>query len=655
MEKFSLYHLIKDTVSTHAERPCFWVRLDKQEFGAVSYANWRSDMKSIQAFFIYELGVKKGDRIALLCDNRYEWTLLCFAIDTIGCVDVPRGTDATEQDITYILNHAEAPIVIVEHEKMLRKLADCIGELPNVHTIISIEGPEKYKNYEKIIEEIEENRLRMGKSSKNGNINFYFLVDIINKGYELLRIKGEEEIRRRGESIQPDDLATIIYTSGTTGTPKGVMLTHRNFCWEISQIQLVSPISEEDRVMVFLPPWHIAERVLEFTLIACGASIANSNVMMLANDLQTIKPTFLVSVPRVWEQLYKRIHDNLRKQPEKNQKIFHFALNIAGLYMDSLDHLLDRVALTEEETLQDKLLRKSIAVIGLILSAPLILPARKILSRIRDIFGGKLRFALSGAGALPVHIADFFRYCGIPIVDAYGMTETTAVCIMGRLPWPKRDCVGPPLPGAHVQLRDEFGRIITKPGVKGVAWHKGPHVMKGYYKMPEKTEEVLKDGWLNSGDIFVWTTTGEIKFAGRAKDTIVLAGGENVEPEPIEVRLTSNPFIQQAVVVGQDQKSLGVLIYPNVERVKEELKAKVQLPDNLEEWNHIKEVQHLFSEILKEEVSSKNGFKAFERVTHFYIIPEELKKGVEMTETMKVKRNKVFEKYAKQIQEMYKE
>ena len=174
MEKFSLYHLIKDTVSTHAERPCFWVRLDKQEFGAVSYANWRSDMKSIQAFFIYELGVKKGDRIALLCDNRYEWTLLCFAIDTIGCVDVPRGTDATEQDITYILNHAEAPIVIVEHEKMLRKLADCIGELPNVHTIISIEGPEKYKNYEKIIVEIEENRLRMGNLLKMETSTFIF-------------------------------------------------------------------------------------------------------------------------------------------------------------------------------------------------------------------------------------------------------------------------------------------------------------------------------------------------------------------------------------------------------------------------------------------------------------------------------------------------
>jgi long-chain acyl-CoA synthetase len=253
-----------------------------------------------------------------------------------------------------------------------------------------------------------------------------------------------------------------------------------------------------------------------------------------------------------------------------------------------------------------------------------------------------------------VHIADFFRYCGIPIVDAYGMTETTAVCVMGRLPWPKRDCVGPPLPGAHVQLRDEFGRIITMPGVKGVAWHKGPHVMKGYYKMPEKTEEVLKDGWLNSGDVFVWTTTGEIKFAGRAKDTIVLAGGENVEPEPIEVRLTSNPFIQQAVVVGQDQKTLGVLIYPNVDRVKEELKSKVKLPDSLEEWNQIKEIRNLFSEILKEEVSAKNGFKAFERITHFYILPEELKKGIEMTETMKIKRNKVLEKYQKQIEDMFK-
>lgn len=655
MEKISLYHLLKDTVSTHSERPCYWVRIDKQEFGAVSYANWRADMKSIQAFLIYELNVKKGDKIALLCDNRYEWNLICLAIDTIGCVDVPRGTDATEQDLIYILNHSECNIVVVEHEKMLLKLADCISEIPNIHTIISIEGKEKYKtDVEKILQSIEENKMRVSKSNKN--INFFFLIDVINKGYEYLKIKGESELKKRGESIEPDDLATIIYTSGTTGIPKGVMLTHRSFCWEIAQIQLVSPISEQDRVVVFLPPWHIAERVLELTLIACGASMANSNIIYLANDFQTIKPTFIVSVPRVWEQLYKRIYDNLRKQPEKNQRIFNLALSIAGLFMDSLDNLLDRIGFTEEESNLDKIIRKTFAIIGLIISAPLYPIAKKILGRVRDIFGGKLRFALSGAGALPSYVADFFRYCGIPIVDAYGMTETTAVCVMGRLPWPKRDCVGPPLPGVHIQLRDEYGRIITAPGVKGVAFHKGPNVMKGYYKMPEKTEEVLQEGWLNSGDVFMWTTTGEIKFAGRAKDTIVLAGGENVEPEPIEARITSNPFIQQAVVVGQDQKSLGVLIYPNVERVKEEFKnKKIELPENLEEWNNSKEIKEFFSNILREEISAKNGFKSFERITGFYILPNELRKGIEMTETMKVKRNKVLEIYSKQIEKIFKE
>ncbi|MFN3604167.1 MAG: AMP-dependent synthetase/ligase [Leptonema sp. (in: bacteria)] len=656
MEKISLYHLVKDTVSTHSERPCYWVRLDKQEFGAISYSNWRSDMKSIQAFLIYEINIKSGDRIAILCDNRYEWNLLCLAINTIGCVDVPRGCDATEQDITYILNHSECNIVIVEHEKMLLKLADCISEIPNITTIISIEGKETYKNdIEKILQEMEENKMRVSKSNKR-NINFYFLIDVINKGYQYLQIQGEGELKKRGESIQPDDLATIIYTSGTTGTPKGVMLTHRNFCWEVAQIQLVSPISEQDRVVVFLPPWHIAERILELTLIACGASIANSNIMYLANDFLKIQPTFLVSVPRVWEQLYKRIFDNLRKQPKEKQRIFLFALSVSGLFMDSLDNLFDRIGLTEEESHWDKLIRRTFSIIGLILSAPLYPIAKKILGKVREIFGGKLKFALSGAGALPGHIAEFFRYCGIPIVDAYGMTETTAVVVMGRLPWPKRECVGPPLPGVHVQLRDEYGRIITKPGVKGIAWHKGPNIMRGYYKMPEKTEEVLKEGWLNSGDVFVWTTTGEIKFAGRAKDTIVLAGGENIEPEPIEVRLTSNPYIQQAVVVGQDQKTLGVLIYPNVERVKEEFKNKnILVPENIEEWNQHKDIKEFYSQILKEEVSAKNGFKSYERITTFYFLPQELKKGVEMTETMKIKRNKVFEIYSKQIEAMFKE
>lgn len=651
MEKESLYHLVHHTTRMFAERPCYWVRLEKQEFAAVSYSNWRADMKRFQAFLIYELGLNHGDKVGLLCDNRYEWNLISLGLTTIGCIDVPRGCDATEQDILYILNHTECPVLIVENEKMLSRIADVIADLPHIRHIMSIEGPKGFRNDRWELRFAEERQIRHARAPE---VKLYFFIEALEKGQALLQKHGEEVLRRRGLAIQPEDLATIIYTSGTTGTPKGVMLTHRNFCWEIAQVQLSTPLNEKDRAVVFLPPWHIAERVLELTLIACGASMANSSIMYLAGDLQTIRPTLLVSVPRVWEQLYRRIMDGVRKQPEEKQKIFHLAVNVAGLYMDALDNLLDRVSFMEEETPVEKWIRKTIALVVFLFTFWLNIPAQIILKKVRDIFGGKLNYAISGAGAIPEHIADFFRSVYIPIIDAYGMTETTAVSVMGRLPWPRRGCVGPPLPGVHIQLRDEYGRIITKPGQRGVAWHKGPHVMKGYYKAPEKTDEVLQDGWLNSGDIFAWTTTGEIRFTGRAKDTIVLAGGENVEPEPIELRLSASPFIAQVVVVGQDRKSLGALIVPHMDRVAEELlKAGHSAPTELEAWNSDPHVREFFHELIKHTISAQNGFKAFEKVTHFAILGREFQKGRELTETMKIKRNVVYEMYASVIDSMY--
>ncbi len=652
MEKESLYHLVYQTSRTYAERPCYWVRLEKQEFAAVSYSSWRADMKRFQAYLIFELGLNHGDTVGLLCDNRYEWNLISLGLNTIGCIDVPRGCDATEQDILYILNHTECSVLIVEHEQMLARIVDLIGDLPHIRHILCIEGPKTFRNLDKWELRLAEERAV--KHSRAPDVKLHFLIEALEKGHALIRKHGEDVLRRRGLAIQPDDLATIIYTSGTTGAPKGVMLTHRNFCWEVAQLQLSTPLNETDRAVIFLPPWHIAERILELTMIASGASMANSSVLHLAGDLQTIRPTLLVSVPRVWEQLYKRIMDNVRRQPEKKQKLFHLAVQVAGWHMDALDNLLERIAITEPETPSQKWIRKALSVCVLSVTFLLNIPAQIILKKVKEIFGGRLNYAISGAGALPGHIADFFRSVYIPIVDAYGMTETTAVSAMGRLPWPRRACVGPALPGVHIQLRDEFGRIITRPGERGIAWHKGPNVMKGYYKNKEATAAVLQDGWLNSGDIFEWTTTGEIRFTGRAKDTIVLASGENVEPGPIELRLSALPYIAQVVVVGQDRKSLAALIVPHQDRVTEELTALgLTVPEDMAEWNSDPNLRQFFHDLIQRTISAQNGFKSFEKITHFAILGKELEKGVELTETMKIKRNVVCDKYADVIDKLY--
>jgi len=643
MEKESLYYLVRDTVATFAERPCYWVKTEGQHFSAVSYFNWRADMKRFSAFLIHKLNMAHGEPVGLLCDNRYEWNLISLGITTAGGVDVPRGCDATPQDVKYILNHTQCSILIVEHEKMLRTIVDEIGELPHLKTIISVEPPSRYKKLEDL-------------KSRMGKVKLLFLIDALAEGEEIIDQYGEIQLKKRGEAIRPNDLATIIYTSGTTGAPKGVMLEHRSFCWEVSQIQATVPLNEQDRTVIFLPPWHIAERLLETVLIACGSSMANSSIISLANDMGAIKPTAMVSVPRVWEQLYKRIFDNVRKQPEKKQKLFNFAVNTALTYTDIVDTLLDRFAETELESQTDMVVRKAISTVILPVFAVLNIAAQLILKKVKNVLGGRVKFAISGAGALPEHVAVFFRAIGIPILDAYGMTETTGVSVMATLPWPKRLAVGKTLPGVQIQLRDETGKIVTRPGAKGVAWHKGPHIMRGYYKNPEKTQDILKDSWLNSGDLFMWTLTGELKFAGREKDTIVLAGGENVEPGPIEMKLLESEFISQVVVVGQDKKTLGAMIVPNVDRTREVFKHLHEgLPDELSKWNSHPDLRKFFSDIIKSKVTGETGFKAFERVTGFYIMHKEFEKGKEMTETMKIKRNIVFDLYKTEIEHLYHE
>lgn len=640
-----MYYLVRDTVAGFAERPVYWVKADGQNFSAVSYFNWRGDMKRFQAYLVHRMKVEHGDRIGLLCDNRYEWNLLSLGITTIGAIDVPRGCDATSQDVLYILNHTECKTLIVEHEKMLRTIVDLLPQLPHLTTIISIESQNRYKKLSEWQAKFEEKKIQL-----------LFLVDMIAEGEEIIEQYGEKEIRRRGEAIRSSDIATIIYTSGTTGTPKGVMLEHRSFCWEVEQLRQILPMGESDRCVIFLPPWHIAERLLEVALLSVGSSMANSSILTLAGDLTAIRPTVLVSVPRVWEQLYKRVFDNVRKQPEKRQKLFNFARNVAQLHSDVIDTLLDRFAESEIMSSKDRTLRKGIAYALYPFVSFLNVPAQIILKKVKDIFGGRLRFAVSGAGALPEHVALFFRSIGIPILDGYGMTETTGVSVMGRLPWPQRGAVGKPIPGCQIQLRDETNKAVTRPGIKGVAWHKGPHIMRGYYKMQDKTDEILKDGWLNSGDIFVWTTTGEIKFSGRAKDTIVLAGGENVEPGPIEMQLTSDDFIAQAVVAGQDKKTLTALIVPNWDRSKEEFRNKgMEFSEDYSTWNSNPAIRKFFNEIVKKQVSIDLGFKAFEKLSGFHIMHKDFEKGKEMTETMKIKRNVVFDLYKSEIDAMYKD
>ena len=650
MEKQSLYYLLQDITKTFAKRPVYWVRTrERGRHRAISFLDWYADIKRFSAYLLYRLKVEHGERIALFCGNRYEWNLLCLAIDTIGAVDVPRNCDAPRQEMEHILNHSGVRVVIVENENMLAKLVDSLPRLEHIKDILSIENPQHYEKLPLL-------------KSKLKEIKLHSLIDALSIGEEFLVQNGEALLKERGQAILPNDLAAIIYTSGTSAKAKGAALEHRNFCWPIARFQEATALRETDRSVVFLPPANIAERIWELALLSCGASIAPSQIGSLLHDFAFIKPTVLLAVPSIWKSLHKRVYKSIQDHSYYGRTIlggrsFSLACHAASMYRDIVDTLNERFAEYTTKEQNQKYMRKLIAFLLWPLYALLNPFAQFMLRRVKAILGGQLRFAVSGGGSLDEASARFFRSVGLVTLNAYGMTESSGLGVLGSLPYPKREALGKPFPEIEVELRDAAGSPISEPGLRGILYQKGPHIMQSYYKDPDLTHAVLQDGWLESGDIFTWSTEGELRFIGRAKDTIVLSSGENVEPLPIEESLLENEYINQVVVVGQDKKRLGALIYPDQERLREKFKQENEellIEEDPQSWNQNKKICNFYRSILKERVSELHGFRFFEKITVFYLLPQELSVGRELNYVMKLKRNTVAERYAQEIEAMYK-
>ncbi|MFO1525483.1 MAG: AMP-binding protein [Turneriella sp.] len=633
LEKYTMYQLLSTSAAKFPSLVAQMYRNDKNApYTQVTFSEFQEKARSV-ALGLDAIGLKRGDKVGFIADVGPNWLPISMGITTIGGVDVPRGTDATPQELLYIFKHADCPIIILDNDKVFAGIADKLGEFSNLKTVIFING---------------------AKPSVPSHIKVYSLDEIINTG-KSQHNASPNRYAELGAQVTEDDLVTIIYTSGTTGNPKGVMHSNKSLCWEIWHVADGMPINAGGVTMGFLPPWHVAERLIESVSLTRGVAIAFTAVPTLAKDLQEARPTFLLSVPRVWESFYNKVMDGVKKASPIARGLFGFARWSAAHFSIEKDLLANRKYKLNKPSILFHLCRRPIALINLILLLVPNLLAQAILGKVRRGLGGRVKFALSGAGALPEHIDRFFYSIGIAIVETYGMTETGGVTCRRTYPGTVIGTVGKPIAGTKVKLLDEQGNEVTKPNTKGVCWHYGPHIMKGYYKEEQKTADVLKDGWLNSGDILVYTANGELKFAGRAKDTIVLFGGENVEPQPIEDTLIQSEYIHQVVVVGQDKKTLGALIVPAKEAVMKYAEAnKIPLPPEVRDWPVNAEIQKLFKAEIKDRVSEKAGFKNFEKVTTFSVIPDEFKVGDELTQTLKVRRNVVFEKYAKQIEDMYK-
>jgi long-subunit acyl-CoA synthetase (AMP-forming) len=398
-----------------------------------------------------------------------------------------------------------------------------------------------------------------------------FSYNEINRLGEELLAKGDTKFSEIFKNAQPDDLATIIYTSGTTSDPKGVMLIHSNFIHNIRVTPPTQRLNKEDRWLSILPSWHIFERIAEYCALSTGASTAYSKPFkqVLLPDLKDEKPTILCSVPRIWESVYKGIMDNVKKGSGLQKSIFNWAIGIGEEYkkaegiLNNALPLFDRADYTSEEIAQAKKTVKS-------LGWKYRLADKLVFKKIREVTGGELRFAISGGGALLETVDIFFNAVGIVVCEGYGLTETSPVLTARNPENYIMFTVGSPLPEVEIKIvdKDNYDKELPNSEV-GIVLTKGPMVMKGYYKNEEKTKEVIKNGWFNTGDLGKKTYNGKyLQLVGRIKDTIVLRGGENIEPHPLEDRLKESEYINMVIMVGQDKSRLGALIVPDFEALK---------------------------------------------------------------------------------------
>jgi long-chain acyl-CoA synthetase len=631
----TLNEMLRESVEKYGDLPALKIRVG-ENFHSISFRELGTMIEELGTGLI-DFGVKKGDHIGLIADNRYEWMICDLAVLGTGACDVPRGCDATPQEIEFILRHAGIGTLFVEDKRQLEKLYAIAENLPDLKTFILMSDEES----------VDADRFRL--------IQLHTMKGLMKRGRELMN-GGDRRFRDRAGGVKAGDMATIIYTSGTTGQPKGVMLSHRNIMHNVINAPKNVPIVRGDRFVSILPTWHSFERTVEYVLLHVGASNAYSKpaAQVLIKDFETEKPHYVSSVPRIWEALYNAIHYKISRESTIRRVIFHLFVNIGirhHRYRMKFRNLIPRF---EVRRLLARPFEIAASGTALVCFTPLrALGDRLVYSKIRERTGGELKAGISGGGALHRHIDDFFAGVGLCILEGYGLTETSPIVAVRTFERPVPYTVGPLLQGVEVKVVDKQGNTLPR-GNRGLIMVRGDLVMKGYYKNERATREVLSsDGWLNTGDLGRLSIAGELQITGRAKDTIVLSGGDNIEPLPIEQKLAESRFVHQAIVIGQDRKTIGALIVPDFDALHEYAEEQgVSYRDEcaLIEDPHIKS---LFRREIKELISLKNGFRAVEYVTCFKLLPREFEVGKELTQTLKMRRNFISEIYGAEIQALY--
>jgi long-chain acyl-CoA synthetase len=566
-------------------------------------------------------GVAKGERVGFYADNSRRWIQADLAIQLAGGVSVPRGTDTPVAEMAGLLQHAEVGVVLAHAARQAEALDSVREQVPTMGEIICLDPK-----------------------------------DAPGRTFDDLLVAGADgpSFEELATAVRPDDLATIIYTSGTTGRPKGVMLTQSNFGHQIANGPGVFNIGPQEKFLSVLPPWHIFERTVEYLALCSGARLVYTSRRRFKDDLARCEPTFVPSVPRIWETVYEGVQKKLASGPALRRWMFKAAYAFASVRTRCWDRARGHVLRIHKPrgaaVVGDGAVR-ALALLGAGLAyLPDAAGRAVVFSKMRKLVGSKLRGAISGGGLMPAHIDRFLRTIELPVLVGYGLTETSPVLCVRRESRNVLGTIGTAIPEVEIQIRAPESGAVLPPGEVGVIFARGPEIMRGYYKDEELTRRVIDaEGWFDTGDLGLLTEEGDLCFRGRFKETIVLKGGENVEPGSIEEDLVGSPLVKQAIVVGQDRKLLAALVVPDPEGVA------ARLPDTANASSEALAGRADVLKLLRDECRKRTaGRKGCERITQIALLPEALDEteGL-LTQTLKPRRHVIVEHYAARIEEAY--
>ncbi|NJL63980.1 MAG: long-chain fatty acid--CoA ligase [Methylacidiphilales bacterium] len=589
--------------------------------------------EKIQCFAagLQALGVNPGNMISLLSDNSPSWLIADQGIMMAGAVNAVRSSLAEQEELLFIIANSGSTALVLEDLKTLKKLRQGLQELPiEFVVLLSEEQPES------------DDSLKV--------LNFSQFMEL-GKQHNLQPVQGQRE-----------DLATLIYTSGTTGKPKGVMLNHANLMHQVTSLGSIVTPNPGDMILSILPTWHSYERSCEYFLFGQACTQIYTNLRSIKADLKKFQPNYIIAVPRLLESIYEGVQKQFREQPASKQRLVNNLLGISEKYIRA-----KRIAEgLDLENFHASALQRLTANIQATVLSPLHAVAEKLVyGKVREATGGKIKQMVSGGAALPPHIDLFFEIVGVDILVGYGLTETSPVTHVRRKWRNVRGAAGQPVPGTEVKIVDPETRKPLPIEEKGLVLLRGPQIMQGYYQNPEATAKAIdSQGWFDSGDLGWVSENNDLILTGRAKDTIVLTNGENIEPQPIEDACLRSPYIDQIMLVGQDRRSIGALIVPNVETLakwaeSQNLQLCIQSDNvtlagsqkiNLES----KIVQDLFRQEMNREVQNRPGYRPDDRINQFRLIlePFSIENGM-MTQKLSIKRHVVMERYSDTINNMF--